>query len=64
VKNRKQKKFSWERPILHARIRIGARVPDVVNLHLKSRIPMDIKDRKLDTRTLKTLQKPGLRMQL
>lgn len=50
----KAEKISWERPILHARIGIGDRVLDIVNLHLKSRIPTDIKGQKLDTYTWKT----------
>jgi len=50
----KAEKISWERPILHARIGIGNRILDVVNLHLKSRIPTDIKGQKLDTYTWKT----------
>lgn len=47
-------RISWERPILHARISIGNRILDVINLHLKSRIPTDIKGQKLDTYTWKT----------
>ncbi|MGB9940930.1 endonuclease/exonuclease/phosphatase family protein [Methanosarcina sp.] len=51
---RKAEKISWQRPILHARISIGNRILDVVNLHFKSRIPTDIKGQKLDTYTWKT----------
>ncbi|MDD2340818.1 MAG: hypothetical protein PHG79_11425 [Methanosarcina sp.] len=45
---------TWERPILHARISVGARELDVINLHLKSRLPSDIKGQKLDQYTWKT----------
>jgi endonuclease/exonuclease/phosphatase family metal-dependent hydrolase len=34
--------FSWERPILHAKIKIGEKILNVINLHLKSKIPTDI----------------------
>jgi Predicted extracellular nuclease len=50
----KAEKISWERPILHAKINIGNTVLDVVNLHLKSQIPTDIKGQKIDTYTWKT----------
>jgi len=41
----------WDRPILHARIRIGDKVLDVINLHLKSKIPTDIPGQKVDDYT-------------
>ncbi|KKH95438.1 endonuclease [Methanosarcina sp. 1.H.T.1A.1] len=45
---------TWERPILHSRISIEDRVLDVINLHLKSRLPSDIEGQKLDQYTWKT----------
>ncbi|OPX79368.1 MAG: Endonuclease/Exonuclease/phosphatase family protein [Methanosaeta sp. PtaB.Bin039] len=45
---------SWERPILHARIKIGGQVVNVVNLHLKSRRPTGIPGQRLDERIWKT----------
>ncbi|AKB25525.1 hypothetical protein MSMTP_2056 [Methanosarcina sp. MTP4] len=50
----KAKKVSWERPILHARVSFGDRTLDVINLHLKSRLPTDIEGQKLDRFTWKT----------
>jgi len=50
----KAKKVSWERPILHARVRFGDRTLDVINLHLKSRLPTDIEGQKVDRFTWKT----------
>jgi len=45
----------WERPILHVRLDLGAgRTLDMVNLHLKSRIPTDIDGQKVDTYTWRT----------
>jgi len=32
-------KVTWERPILHARVKVGDETLDVINLHLKSRRP-------------------------
>ena len=48
------KEITWERPILHARIKIGEKVMDVINLHLKSKIPTDIPGQKVDDYTWKT----------
>jgi hypothetical protein len=47
----KAERISWEMPIFHARIGIGNRILDVINLHLKSRIPTDIKGQEFDTYT-------------
>jgi endonuclease/exonuclease/phosphatase family metal-dependent hydrolase len=45
----------WERPLLHARLRLpsGASL-HVINLHLKSRIPTDIANQKVDDFTWKS----------
>ncbi|MHC1754044.1 MAG: endonuclease/exonuclease/phosphatase family protein [Methanosarcina sp.] len=48
------KEITWERPILHARIKIGERILNVINLHLKSKLPTDIQGQKLDNFTWKT----------
>jgi len=49
------REISWERPILHARIRLpNNMIVDVINLHLKSRRPTSIQGHKLDERTWKT----------
>lgn len=45
-------KVSWERPILHCEIALkGSRVLHAINLHLKSKIPTDIKGQKKDRYT-------------
>ena len=49
------KAVTWERPILHAKIRLDeARVLDFINIHLKSRLPTDIPGQKLDSYTWRT----------
>jgi len=49
------KEITWERPILHAKIRLdGNKVLDVINLHLKSRLPSNIEGQKVDQYTWKT----------
>lgn len=48
------KEITWERPILHAKIKVGEKVMDVINLHLKSKIPTYIPGQKLDNYTWKT----------
>jgi endonuclease/exonuclease/phosphatase family metal-dependent hydrolase len=49
------REISWERPILHARVRLpNNMVVDVINLHLKSRRPTNIQGHKLNERTWKT----------
>lgn len=46
--------ITWERPILHAKIKIGEKALDVINIHLKSKIPTDIPGQKIDNYTWKT----------
>lgn len=42
-------KISWERPILHAKIKLNdEQVVDVINIHLKSKLPTDIPGQKLN----------------
>lgn len=49
------KEVSWERPILHVKVRVDNNmVLDVINLHLKSRRPTSIPGHKLDDHTWKT----------
>jgi endonuclease/exonuclease/phosphatase family metal-dependent hydrolase len=49
------KKITWERPILHAKIALpNGRTLDVVNLHLKSRIPSNVDGQKINNYTWKT----------
>ncbi|MCM1565351.1 MAG: endonuclease/exonuclease/phosphatase family protein [Dehalobacter sp.] len=48
------KEITWERPTLHAKIKIGEKIMDVINLHLKSKIPTDIQGQKIDNFTWKT----------
>jgi endonuclease/exonuclease/phosphatase family metal-dependent hydrolase len=49
------REISWERPILHAKVRLpNNMVVDVINLHLKSRRPTNIQGHKLTPRTWKT----------
>jgi endonuclease/exonuclease/phosphatase family metal-dependent hydrolase len=45
----------WERPILHAKIRLDdARVLDLINVHLKSKLPTNVPGQKVDEYTWKT----------
>lgn len=47
--------ITWERPILHARIRLSNdKMLEVLNVHLKSRIPTDIPGQKKDAYTWKS----------
>ncbi|VVB62819.1 Endonuclease/Exonuclease/phosphatase family protein [uncultured archaeon] len=49
------KEVSWERPILHVKVRVDNNmVLDVINLHLKSRRPTSIPGHKIDAHTWKT----------
>lgn len=49
------KAVTWERPILHAKIKLDhTRVLDIINVHLKSRLPTDIPGQKLDNDTWRT----------
>lgn len=46
---------SWERPILHARVRLDdGRTLEVINLHLKSRLPATVAGQKVDQHTWRT----------
>jgi predicted extracellular nuclease len=48
-------RVTWERPLLHARIELGGgRVLNVVNAHLKSKLPTDVPGQKADRFTWKT----------
>ncbi len=48
-------RITWERPLLHARIEPGGgRVLNVVNAHLKSKLPTDVPGQKEDRFTWKT----------
>lgn len=49
------KTIRWERPIFHVTLNIGAAKPlHVINLHLKSRLPVDVPGQKLNRFTWKT----------
>lgn len=49
------KKVSWERPILQAKITLpNNKILHVINLHLKSRIPVNIDGQKIDNYTWRT----------
>ncbi|MGR8981514.1 MAG: endonuclease/exonuclease/phosphatase family protein [Gammaproteobacteria bacterium] len=49
------KAVSWERPILHAKIKLDDTwALDLINVHLKSRLPSDIPGQKIDQYTWKT----------
>ncbi|OEU47288.1 MAG: endonuclease [Desulfobacterales bacterium S3730MH5] len=49
------KEVSWERPILHAEIKLNENMAlHVINLHLKSRLPSYIEGQKTDNYTWKT----------
>jgi endonuclease/exonuclease/phosphatase family metal-dependent hydrolase len=50
----KLKKITWERPILHVAIDLNGRRLDLINLHLKSKIPTNINGQKSDNYTWKT----------
>jgi endonuclease/exonuclease/phosphatase family metal-dependent hydrolase len=50
------KEITWERPILHARIKLGANMLlDLVNVHLKSRLPTTVEGQQQNTYTWKTI---------
>jgi endonuclease/exonuclease/phosphatase family metal-dependent hydrolase len=52
---REAREISWERPILHAKVQLpNNMVVDVINLHLKSRMPANIQGQKLSERIWKT----------
>lgn len=49
------KEVTWERPLLHARIRLDTtRVLDLVGVHLKSRLPTNVDGQKLNNYTWKS----------
>jgi endonuclease/exonuclease/phosphatase family metal-dependent hydrolase len=49
------KPVMWERPILHAKIQLdNSRILDLINVHLKSRLPTDIPGQKVDNFTWRT----------
>lgn len=49
------KEIIWERPLLHARIKLDAtRVLDLVNVHLKSRLPTPVEGQQLNAYAWKT----------
>lgn len=49
------KEISWERPILHARVKVAEdRVLDVINVHLKSKLPTPISGQKVNNFTWKS----------
>ncbi len=49
------KEVTWERPILHAKIKLdNNRVLDLINIHLKSKLPTNIEGQKVDNYTWKT----------
>ena len=48
--------ISWERPILHARIRLADGVTlHIINIHLKSKLPTDIRGQKIDNYTWRSI---------
>jgi endonuclease/exonuclease/phosphatase family metal-dependent hydrolase len=54
-KENEAKEITWERPILHAKIQWdNERIVDLINVHLKSRLPTDITGQKVDNYTWKT----------
>ena len=49
------KAVTWERPILYAKITLdNTRALDIINIHLKSKLPTDIPGQKVDNFTWKT----------
>lgn len=49
------KKVSWERPILHAQVKLpNQQTLHVINVHLKSKLPVDIAGQKINNYTWKT----------
>ncbi len=48
------KEISWERPILHAVLKVGNRKVHIINLHLKSRLPSSVKGQQLNRMVWKT----------
>jgi len=50
-KETEAKEITWERPILHAQIKLGASVLHVINVHLKSRLPSPVAGQQSDQYT-------------
>jgi endonuclease/exonuclease/phosphatase family metal-dependent hydrolase len=49
------KEVTWERPILHAKIQLdNNRVLNLINIHLKSKLPTNIEGQKVDNYTWRT----------
>ena len=48
------KDITWERPILYAKLTVGARTLHTLVLHMKSKLPTDIDGQKKDTYTWRT----------
>jgi endonuclease/exonuclease/phosphatase family metal-dependent hydrolase len=49
------KEVTWERPILHAKAKLGdTGTLDIINVHLKSKLPTDIPGQKVDNYTWRT----------
>jgi endonuclease/exonuclease/phosphatase family metal-dependent hydrolase len=49
------KEVTWERPLLHARIKLDStRVLDLINVHLKSKLPTPVEGQKLNNYTWET----------
>lgn len=54
-KESEAREVSWERPVLHAKMKLGGNTTlDVVNLHLKSRRPSSIPGQKIGERVWRT----------
>jgi exonuclease III len=54
-KEAEAKAITWERPILHAKVRLNdTRTLDLINVHLKSRLPSDVTGQKIDQFTWRT----------
>ena len=54
VPEEESRKVTWERPILHAEIRVRNRRVHIINLHLKSRLPVRIEGQQISRDTWKT----------
>lgn len=50
------KEITWERPLLHARIKLNAgRILDLITVHLKSRLPTPVEGQKIDNYTWRSI---------
>lgn len=50
------KEITWERPLLHAKVKLDAvRALDLINVHLKSRLPTTVEGQQLNTYTWKSI---------